>query len=179
MEKIFPLMDIRFISITDRLDSYKNPQSMNNIIVPFKNLINDEYCRDISNKVRNSLDMKRKQGKHIGSFACYGYKKDPQDHNHLVIDEEAAYVVRDIYKWYISGISIISIVKKLNEMGVKNPSAYKKELGIIIKISMQKYRMENGGIVPLEKFSATRCILETWYRECLRLKVIKYRWRNE
>ena len=61
MEKIFPLMDIRFISITDRLDSYKNPQSMNNIIVPFKNLINDEYCRDISNKVRSSLDMKRKQ----------------------------------------------------------------------------------------------------------------------
>ena len=71
IEKIFPLMDIRFISITDNLDSYKNPQTMNNIIVPFKNLINDEYCRDISNKVRSSLDMKRKQGKHIGSFACF------------------------------------------------------------------------------------------------------------
>ena len=130
IEKIFPLMDIRFISITDNLDSYKNPQTMNNIIVPFKNLINDEYCRDISNKVRSSLDMKRKQGKHIGSFACYGYLKDPEDHNHLVIDGEAASVIRDIYRWYISGMSILSIAQKLNAMGMPNPTAHKKLLGL-------------------------------------------------
>lgn len=130
IEKIFPLMDIRFISITDNLDSYKNPQTMNNIIVPFKNLINDEYCRDISNKIRSSLDMKRKQGKHIGSFACYGYLKDPEDHNHLVIDEEAASVIRDIYRWYISGMSILSIAQKLNAMGILNPSAYKRSIGL-------------------------------------------------
>lgn len=130
IEKIFPLMDIRFISVTDSLDSVKNPQTMNNIIVPFKNLINDEYCRDISNKVRSSLDMKRKQGKHIGSFACYGYRKDPEDHNHLVIDEEAAGIVRDIFRWYISGMSILSIAQKLNQMGVPNPSNYKKMQGL-------------------------------------------------
>lgn len=130
IEKIFPLMDIRFISITDNLDSYKNPQTMNNIIVPFKNLINDEYCRDISNKIRSSLDMKRKQGKHIGSFACYGYMKDPEDHNHLVIDEEAASVVRNIFRWYISGMSILSIAQKLNAMGIPNPSAYKRSIGL-------------------------------------------------
>lgn len=138
IEKIFPLMDIRFISITDNLDSYKNPQAMNNIMVPFKNLINDEYCRDISNKVRSSLDMKRKQGKHIGSFACYGYKKDPDDHNHLVIDEEAAEVVRDIFRWYISGMSILSIAQKLNEMGVPNPSTYKKMKGLRYKNRFEK-----------------------------------------
>ena len=126
IEKIFPLLDIRFISVTDNLDSVKNPQTMNTIMVPFKNLINDEYCRDISNKVRSSLDMKRKQGKHIGSFACYGYQKDPEDHNHLVIDEEAAEVVRDIFQWYISGMSILSISQKLNAMGVPNPSCYNK-----------------------------------------------------
>lgn len=130
IETVFPLMDIRFISVTDNLDSVKNPQTMNNIIVPFKNLINDEYCRDISNKVRSSLDMKRKQGKHIGSFACYGYKKDPQDHNHLIIDDEAAEVVRDIYRSFISGMSIMSIAHKLNEMGVPNPSHYKRLQGL-------------------------------------------------
>lgn len=144
IEKIFPLLNIRFISVTDNLDSVKSPHTMNTIMVPFKNLINDEYCRDISNKVRSSLDMKRKQGKHIGSFACYGYKKDPEDHNHLVIDEEAAEVVRDIYCWYISGMSILSISQKLNAMGVPNPSSYKKMQGLKYKnryenISMGKW----------------------------------------
>ncbi len=138
IEKIFPLMDIRFISVTDNLDSVKNPQTMNNIIVPFKNLINDEYCRDISNKVRSSLDLKRKQGKHIGSFACYGYKKDPEDHNHLVIDSEAAEVVRDIFKWYKSGMSILGIAKKLNQLGIPNPSNYKKEQGLHYKNRHEK-----------------------------------------
>lgn len=128
-ERVFPLMDVRFISITDNVDSVKNPQSMNNIMVPFKNLINDEYCRDISNKVRSSLDIKRKQGKHIGSFACYGYMKDPSDHNHLLPDPEAAEVVRDIFQWYVEGLSIIGIAKKLNGMGILNPTSYKQMQG--------------------------------------------------
>ena len=133
LEKLFPLLDVRFISVTDCLDSYKNPSSMNNIIVPFKNLINDEYCRDISNKVRSSLDMMRKQGKHIGSFACYGYMKNPEDKNHLVIDEEVADVVRDIFKWYISGMSSLAIAKKLNELDIPCPSVYKKMQGLKYK----------------------------------------------
>ena len=129
IEKIFPFLDVRFISIGDMIDSFKNPQTANNLIVPFKNIINDEYCRDISNKVRASLDMKRKQGKFIGSFATYGYMKDPEDHNHLVIDEYAAEVVRDIFGWYLSGLSIIGISKKLNGMGIVNPTMYKKNKG--------------------------------------------------
>ena len=82
IERVFPAMNVRFISLGDALDSVKNPQSMNIPMIPFKNIINDEYCRDISNKVRYSLDLKRKQGKFIDSFAPYGYRKDPADHNH-------------------------------------------------------------------------------------------------
>ena len=130
IEKIFPFMDVRFISVNDTLDSVKNPQAMNNLIVPFKNIINDEYCRDISNKVRSSLDLKRKQGKFIGSFATYGYRKDPADHNHLVIDEEAAAVVRDIFDWFIGGMSILGIAKRLNALCVLNPTAYKRGQGL-------------------------------------------------
>lgn len=130
IEKIFPFMNVRFISVNDALDSVKNPQAMNNLIVPFKNIINDEYCRDISNKVRSSLDMKRKQGKFIGSFAAYGYRKDPLDHNHLVIDDEAASVVRDIFDWFIGGMSILGIARKLNLLGVLNPTAYKRSQGL-------------------------------------------------
>jgi len=129
LEKVFPFMDVRFISVTDYLDSVKNPQSMNNLVVPFKNIINDEYCRDISNKVRSSLDLKRKQGKFIGSFSAYGYLKDPTDHNHLIIDEEAADVIRYIFKQFIEGTAIIRIAKKLNEQGFLNPTAYKKSKG--------------------------------------------------
>lgn len=133
IEKIFPFMDIRFISVGDMIDSFKNPQTANNLIVPFKNIINDEYCRDISNKVRASLDIRRKQGKFIGSFASYGYLKDPEDHNHLVIDDDAADVVRDIFRWYIGGTPIIGIAKRLNKMGVPNPTAYKKNQGFNYK----------------------------------------------
>ena len=130
LEQIFPLLNVRFISVGDRVDSFLDPRSVNNLVVPFKNIINDEYCRDISNKVRSSLDLKRRQGKFIGSFASYGYRKDPDDHNRLLIDEPAAAVVRDIFDWFAGGMSVIGIAKRLNELGMPNPSAYKRQQGM-------------------------------------------------
>lgn len=173
IEKTFPLMDIRFISVTDNLDSVKNPQTMNNIIVPFKNLINDEYCRDISNKVRSSLDLKRKQGKHIGSFACYGYKKDPEDHNHLVIDSEAAEVVRDIYKWYKSGISILGISKKLNQLGIPNPSSYKKEQGLHYKNRYEKMTDKRWHESSVRRILSNRMYIGDLVQGTIRIKSYK------
>lgn len=130
LEMIFPLLNIRFISIVDRIDSVKDPASINNALVSFKNVMNDEYCRDISNKVRASLDRKRSKGEFIGSFASYGYFKDPDDHHHLVVDPAAAQVVRSIFRWFLGGMSIIGIAKKLNQLGVPNPTMYKKQLGL-------------------------------------------------
>lgn len=129
LEMIFPLLNIRFISVVDHIDNIKDPASINNALVSFKNVMNDEYCRDISNKVRSSLDRKRNKGEFIGSFASYGYFKDPNDHHHLIIDPVAAETVRDIYQWFLSGMSIIGIAKKLNQLGIPNPSMYKKSLG--------------------------------------------------
>ncbi|MGN1007442.1 MAG: recombinase family protein [Butyricicoccus sp.] len=130
LERTFPLLGVRFISVNDHVDSFRDPQSLNNLVVPFKNIINDEYCRDISNKVRASLDLKRRQGKFIGSFASYGYCKDPADHSRLLIDEDAAAVVRDIFDWFVGGMSILGIAKRLNAAGVPNPSAYKRAQGM-------------------------------------------------
>ena len=130
LEHIFPLLNVRFISVSDNVDSYLDPRSVNNLVVPFKNILNDEYARDISNKVRASLDLKRRQGKFIGSFASYGYRKDPNDHSCLLIDETAAAIVRDIFDWFISGTSVLGIAKRLNEQGVPNPSAYKRQQGM-------------------------------------------------
>lgn len=76
IEEFFPENNIRFIAINDNIDSYKDPKSVNNVIVPFKNLLNDEYARDISNKIRSVLDTKRENGEFIGSHAPYGYLRD-------------------------------------------------------------------------------------------------------
>lgn len=162
IEKIFPFMNIRFISVNDMLDSVKNPQAMNNLIVPFKNIINDEYCRDISNKVRSSLDMKRKQGKFIGSFAAYGYQKDPCDHNHLIIDEEAADIVRKIFEWFVGGTSVIGIARRLNELGIPNPTAYKRSKGLQYAHSTGEI---NAGLWP--DSSVRRILTNKVYTGCL------------
>lgn len=129
IETVFPLFNVRFIAINDGLDSEERASS-NNLIVPIKNVINDEYCRDISMKVRSALDIRRRQGKFIGSFAPYGYQKDESDHNRLVIDEEAAGIVRRIFVRFLSGYSILSIARELNEEGLPNPSAYKAAKGL-------------------------------------------------
>ena len=88
IEQIFPLYNIRFIALNDNIDSYKDPRSVNNVIVPFKNLMNDEYCRDISNKVKSVINAKKRRGEFCAGIAPYGYVKDPEDKHHLIIDEE-------------------------------------------------------------------------------------------
>lgn len=130
LEHVFPLLNVRFIALSERIDSVADPRSADSLIVPFRNILNDEYAHDISNKVRASLDLKRRQGKFIGSFASYGYRKDPDDHSRLLIDETAAAIVRDIFDWFISGTSVLGIAKRLNEQGVPNPSAYKRQQGM-------------------------------------------------
>ncbi len=131
IEQVFPLFNIRFIAINDSVDSFKNPASTNTILVPFKNLINDEYARDTSVKIRTSLNGKKKKGEFIGAFPSYGYIKDPKNKNKLVIDEVAAEIVRKIYNWHVNeGLGKVSICHRLNDMGIINPTGHKKiELG--------------------------------------------------
>ena len=129
LEKIFPFLGIRFISILDHYDSYSDTNEADQIIIPFKNLINDAYCRDISTKIRSQLDVKRKNGKFIGSFACYGYCKDRRDKNHLVIDPFAADIVRMVFRLKLQGWNSQHIADTLNQMGVLPPAEYKRNKG--------------------------------------------------
>ena len=130
LEKIFPFLGVRFIAVTDHYDSAAESDDADQIIVPFKNLINDAYCRDISIKIRSQLDVKRKNGQFIGSFAGYGYQKDPENKNHLIIDEYAADIVRYIFNLKMDGYSSQRIAEKLNEMGVLPPMEYKRSCGM-------------------------------------------------
>ena len=130
LEQIFPFLGVRFISVNDRLDSMGSKSYGDRIIVPFKNLINDAYCCDISIKIRSQLEIKRKKGDFIGAFAVYGYLKDEKNHNRIVPDEYASDVVRNIFKWKIDGMSQQSIAGRLNDMGILSPMEYKRSIGL-------------------------------------------------
>lgn len=138
LEDIFPFMGVRFISVNDGYDSFNIENSTDSIIIPFKNLINDSYLRDISLKIRSSFDVKRKKGDFIGSFATYGYLKDPQNKNKLIVDKVASQVVKDIFKYRLNGYSADKIAKKLNEEGVLCPMEYKKAIGINISTNFKQ-----------------------------------------
>ena len=129
LERIFPFMGVRFIAINDHYDSAEENDDKGRILIPFNNLINDTYCRDISMRVRSHLDVKRKEGQFIGSFAGYGYQKDPEDKNHLIIDEYAAGIVQEIFKLKLNGMSAQHIANHLNELGVLPPNEYKRASG--------------------------------------------------
>ena len=129
LEKIFPYLGVRFIAINDNYDSARSDTQTDNIIIPFKNLINDAYCRDISIKIRSNLEVKRKKGDFVGAFAPYGYRKSEADKNRLEIDEEAAETVRRIFRMYLQGSSAYRIAEVLNGEDVLTPMDYKKEQG--------------------------------------------------
>jgi len=130
IEKIFPFLGVRFIAVNDNYDSLGDKKASDDLIIPFKNLINEAYCRDISVKIRSQLEVKRKSGQYIGSFATFGYMKDEQNKNKLVVDQYAADIVRDIFKWKLEGVSPQDIAEGLNKIGVLSPMEYKRSLGM-------------------------------------------------
>ena len=130
IEKIFPFLGVRFIAVNDNYDSLGEKSASDDLVIPFKNLINEAYCRDISVKVRTQLEIKRKSGQYIGAFAVYGYMKDETDKNRLIVDEYATDIVRDIFSWKLDGMSPQDIAVRLNQSGILSPMEYKKSLGM-------------------------------------------------
>lgn len=126
LERYFPDHEVRFISITDHIDSRKQAYDM---LLPIKNIFNEQYARDISRKVHASMKTKQRAGEFIGAFASYGYRKSTADKNRLVVDEYAAGVVRRIFELYTEGYGKIRIASMLNEDKILCPSEYKKMNG--------------------------------------------------
>lgn len=138
IEKIFPFMGVRFISVNDNYDSLRPRTAADDLLVPVKNLMNDAYCRDISIKIRSQLDIKRKNGQCIAPFAVYGYQKDPSDRHRLIIDEQAAGTVQEIFKKKLEGYSPQTIADWLNENGALSPMEYKRFQGSRFSTSFRK-----------------------------------------
>lgn len=131
LEEFIPLYNTRFISLYQpRIDTFLDPEVVHSLEVSITGFMNEQYAYKTSLDVRRTLKHKRENGEFIGAFAPYGYKKDSQDKNALVIDEDAAQIVRDIFNWFLNdGMSKAGIVKKLNELGIPNPASYKKAQG--------------------------------------------------
>lgn len=130
LEKIFPLIGVRFIAVNDNHDNMVEPF---NITVPIKNIINSFYVRDLSKKSAAALRIKQINGEYIGTYAIYGYIKSPEDNHKLIVDEEAAEVVRMIFNYKLQGYSNQQICRKLFEQNIMPPVRYKYENGISSK----------------------------------------------
>lgn len=134
IEKIFPQLRVRFISVNDQFDTFQS-QGTDSIIVPFKNLINDSYSRDTSIKVRSNLEVKRQNGEFVSGFTVYGYMKNPENKNQLVIDDYASQIVKEIFSLTMEGYSPEAIATRLNDRGILSPLEYKKSKGSRFKCS--------------------------------------------
>ena len=128
LRRVFPTYGVRFIAITDNIDTAQE-NSSDDLTVSVKNIMNEAYCRDISIKTRTALDVKRRNGDFVGAFTVYGYIKSEDNKNQLIPDPYASRVVRDIFRMRLAGASASHIASELNRLGILSPLAYKRNNG--------------------------------------------------
>jgi DNA invertase Pin-like site-specific DNA recombinase len=124
IDRLFVQMNVRFISLHERIDSYNDPESVSSMVVPITNVMNDQYCYQTSKKIRQVFDYKKRNGQFIGSYAPYGYIKDPNDKHALLVDHEAAEVVKQIFAMFLNGMAVRAIVNHLNDHGVTSQQVH-------------------------------------------------------
>lgn len=129
LRRVFPAYGVRFIAITDNIDT-AHESSGDDLAVSVKNIMNEAYCRDISIKTRSSLDIKRRNGDFVGAFPVYGYMKSEENRNQLIPDPYASRVVQDIFRMRLDGASATKIAGELNRLGIPSPLTYKKNHGL-------------------------------------------------
>lgn len=144
IENFLPGYNVRIISINDNIDTFKIPKSNAYIEIPLSNLMNDCYARDISEKVKSTLKIKQQNGDFIGTFAPYGYLKDPNDRHKLIIDKEASIMVKKIFDMISCGKSRKEVAGFLNDNNVLTPSLYK----------IEKERANNEELVLSKRWNA-------------------------
>lgn len=132
---LFPLWGIRFVSVVDNADTANKGNKKSRQI---NGLVNEWYLEDLSDNIRSVLTNRRQNGLHIGSFALYGYRKDPDRKGHLLVDDEAAAVVHEVFTLFAQGHGKTAIARILNERGVPNPTTYKRLRGLRYQSPAQK-----------------------------------------
>lgn len=146
---LFPIWGIRFVSVVDNADTANKGNKKSRQI---NGLVNEWYLEDMSENIRSVLTNRRQNGFHIGSFALYGYQKDPDRKGRLIIDEQAAAVVREVFTLFSQGYGKTAIARMLNDRGIPNPTEYKRLHGL-------RYRQPKGKNCTLWRYSAIANIL--------------------
>lgn len=131
IERYFREHKVRFIAVTDQFDTADTSNLHGGIMLPLKNMINEAYALDIGKKIKAQARQAMTDGEYIGGRAPYGYQKAPDNCHKLLIDEEAAAVVRQIFEWAYAKAGINDIARRLNEHGIPAPSHYKQSRGEI------------------------------------------------
>ena len=121
IEKWFPEKNVRYVSVTDGIDTF-SANNGNNDIAPFKSILNDMYSKDLSKKIKTALHTMQEQGKWVGGKIALGYKKDPTDKNKLIICDEEAKIVKLIFDMAYAGTNIGAIKNYLNENKIPTAS---------------------------------------------------------
>ena len=139
--------NIRFISVCEKIDSYKDKKSVDDIIFPLKNIMNEMYCKDVSDKLIKTFEVMKKEGKYIGGIPPFGYIRDENNKHKLIVDEASASVVRRIFDLCESGIGNVLITKELNEKNVLTPSEYNCKILKITSSSSKVAKQWTASIV--------------------------------
>lgn len=144
IETFFPKNGVRYIAMNDGIDTNRD----NNDIAPFKNILNEMYSKDISKKVHSSYLLKAQKGEFTGCIAPFGYKKDPEDKNHLLVDEETAPVVRLIFRYALEGHGPNYIRRRLEAGKHPCPTWWNRVRGLRdTRTKWEKKDPENGRYV--------------------------------
>lgn len=175
LEQIFPQYDLRVIAINDDIDSFLKPDSINNFIVPIKNLINETYSKDISKKVASSYLAMAKSGKFVSGTPPYGYDLDPEDKHHLVINKDEAEVVKKIFEMSLNEDGRAKICKYLNDEGI----LCRKELQRRIKnnLSLEPFKIKTKYIWSTSTIGRM-LVNETYIGNLVQLKTYKKSYKD-
>jgi len=131
IEKYFPLHQVRFIAVNDQFDSENKENSGSHLIVPLKNMINEAYAADISKKVKAQQRQAMQDGEFVRARPPFGYKKAPDNCHKLLVNEDTAPIVQQIFQWTADGVSLNEVVKRLNQGGYPTPGHYLAQTGLI------------------------------------------------
>ena len=144
IEDFFPRHGVRYIAMNDGIDTLRE----NNDIAPFKNILNEMYSKDISKKVHSSYLLKAQKGEFTGCLAPFGYRKDPEDKNHLLVDGETAPIVRQIFLWALEGHGPNYIRRRLEEQRIPCPTWWNRQRGLRnTRTKWEKKDPENGKFI--------------------------------
>jgi len=127
IEQVFPFLNVRFISVNDNYDSDNDYSSIGGIEVSLRTLIYDLYSKDLSQKVKSAIAVRHKKGEYLGSYAPFGYEKAEDGQNRLVVDKEAAKIVRKMFELAMSGVNAYEIARILNADMIPTRARYKKQ----------------------------------------------------